>query len=195
MRYFQQIVDGGCSLHTRCKVMLVGDGEMGKTSLLRSLIRGYSSMASSDERTATVDIFESDALGALGVDEGGHGAAMPKFDVWDFGGQQAYHTLQQMVFSEESSLYLLAYDMSQPIDLRSVRFWIHSVASRVPGSIIAIVGTKADLCDPQLLEEKKKQLMDTARRVCAERDANLNLKVCEGMGKKKMHVSFFFFFF
>ncbi|CAM9876105.1 unnamed protein product, partial [Hapterophycus canaliculatus] len=65
---------------------------------------------------------------------------------WDFGGTEEFHAVHGLFFSGRA-LYTVVFDLRHvernEIDQR-VQFWVDCVQSRVPGSLIVLVGTHAD---------------------------------------------------
>lgn len=106
------------------KVIFVGMAMVGKTSMIKRLIKGQNAIIpTQDERTIGVDIYEwdpkkdkrfehintniaiydselRDACGEVDV----------KFSVWDFAGQHVYHATHELFFSQRA-LYVLVWDM------------------------------------------------------------------------------------
>jgi GTPase SAR1 family protein len=68
--------------------------------------------------------------------------------IWDFAGQEIYHSAQEAFFSERA-LYLVVWNMTknskEDMD-HYVQFWIDLIQSRAPGSMIIVVATHADQC-------------------------------------------------
>eukprot|EP00752_Nemacystus_decipiens_P009048 g8079.t1 len=66
--------------------------------------------------------------------------------LWNFGGNEEFHAVHGLFFSGRA-LYTVVFDLHHverdEIDER-VQFWVDCVQSRVPGSLILLVGTHAD---------------------------------------------------
>lgn len=111
------------SVNDTLKVIFVGMAMVGKTSMIRRLIRGQDAeVPRIDERTVGVDIYQwepkedqrfanidsrillsdklAEACGDVDV----------KFSVWDFAGQHVYHATHELFFSNRA-LYVLVWDM------------------------------------------------------------------------------------
>jgi len=102
LNYFREKVaaDSVDNLY-EAKMLILGDGGAGKTSLLRRLFRPDLPLPATDETTEGIDIHR-------------HEWTLPngrrfRLNVWDFGGQQIYHATHHF-FLTRRSLYLLVDD-------------------------------------------------------------------------------------
>ena len=117
------------------KLLLVGEGGTGKSSLLRAL-RGQDF----DPHLSTthgVDILPVSlpCPGCDGVDL--------TLNVWDFGGQQIYHTTHQF-FMTRRSLYLLVWNARGDTDQGRLDHWLRKIQVLAPGSPVLLVATHSD---------------------------------------------------
>ncbi len=83
------------------KMLILGEGGAGKTSLLRRLYKPNQPLPAEDESTKGIDIYRHDFPLANGRNF--------RLNVWDFGGQEIYHATHQF-FLTRRSLYLLLDD-------------------------------------------------------------------------------------
>lgn len=93
------------------KVVMVGPGQAGKTSLVKTL-RGEAFQALSErERTIGIEVSE---IVLPGVDSGAQDDSLgtPRLRVFDFAGQQEYYTLHRFLLTSKA-LYLLVFDSTQ----------------------------------------------------------------------------------
>jgi len=124
----------------KAKVLLLGDGAVGKTSLIRRFV---------------VDQFGDDYITTIGtkvtkrdlsISEGGvtHLVAMT---IWDVLGQQGYTAVQTTAFLGARGV-LFVYDTTRPETRESIeRYWIPRVRE-VLGSVPSMVaGNKVDLVE------------------------------------------------
>ncbi|WP_284616388.1 COR domain-containing protein [Aquabacterium humicola] len=103
------------------KVLVVGDGGVGKTSLVRRLYQVDLPLPGEDETTRGIVVHKQD----FAADHGGQF----RLNVWDFGGQQIYHSTHQF-FLTKSSLYVLVDDTrksDKSIHDESFKFWLEVV--------------------------------------------------------------------
>ena len=137
VRYFTAL-KGEAAVGSRwAKLMLVGDGEAGKTSLLRALQRGVPAPTEADERTIQLDLSEL----ALG-----EGDDLTMLSCWDLGGQPPYAAAQQP-FVVAGVLYLLAVraDRANDAEYEAVLGrWLDVLQAGAPGAVVQPVLTHAD---------------------------------------------------
>lgn len=95
--YFQAIEEQGAEELNEVKVLLVGDGGAGKTSLAYRLTKPGEALPQQDERTRGIDVYDW-TYHKNGKDYLVH--------LWDFGGQIMYDMVHQYFYSARS-LYIL----------------------------------------------------------------------------------------
>jgi internalin A len=127
------------------KVLLVGEGDVGKTSILRRLLdRPFNPQ---EDKTHGINI---DRL-QVEVNE------QPiQLNLWDFGGQEIMHATHQFFLSKRS-LYLLIIDCRQSEAQNQIEYWLQIIASFGGDSPIILVGNQ---CDHQPLDIDKRGLKD-----------------------------------
>jgi GTPase SAR1 family protein len=117
-------VDPGKTANDTLKVIFVGMAMVGKTSMIKRLIRGRDAVIPTHvERTVGVDIYawdpkkdsrfeHIDSKIELQDKELAEtcGDVNVKFSVWDFAGQHVYHATHELFFSSRA-LYVLVWDM------------------------------------------------------------------------------------
>ncbi|CAM9524551.1 unnamed protein product [Ectocarpus sp. 12 AP-2014] len=175
--YLRDLDDYGRTWSNRLKIVLVGLGEAGKTSIAGQLEnRLGSSRPNPEERTIGVEI--RDIKLGPGPDTG---VSEPNVDLdvslWDFAGQKAYYDTHQM-FLTPGALFILVVDMhaysvkNSPVD--ALDQWLDILQSRVPGSVVLLVGTHSDLfvansaeCS-QRMESFKEDVDTVVKRICSE---------------------------
>ncbi|MCG2785759.1 MAG: leucine-rich repeat domain-containing protein [Anaerolineae bacterium] len=110
------------------KLVLVGEGNVGKTTLLKALKSKKGEGApKKDERTTH------------GVEIDIHGLKLPhpekdgveiQLNAWDFGGQDVYRVTHQFFFSRRS-LYLLVWEPRRGVQAGQVEDWLNMIRLRV----------------------------------------------------------------
>jgi Leucine-rich repeat (LRR) protein/GTPase SAR1 family protein len=110
------------------KLVLVGEGNVGKTTLLKALKSEKGEGApKKDERTTH------------GVEIDIHGLKLPhpekngveiQLNAWDFGGQDVYRVTHQFFFSRRS-LYLLVWEPRRGVQQGQVEDWLNMIRLRV----------------------------------------------------------------
>jgi GTPase SAR1 family protein len=118
---------------TEAKLILVGEGEAGKTTLLAAL-RGEDF----EENRSTTHGLEIKTITL----EHEHGSITLRG--WDFGGQREYRPTHQLFFSS-GAIYLLVWKPRTGPQLGMVDYWIDLIRHRAgPGVKIILVATHAD---------------------------------------------------
>ncbi|KAL5014229.1 hypothetical protein ScPMuIL_008499 [Solemya velum] len=122
----------------RTKLMLVGLGGAGKTSLVRCLTKSvYRGDLGHDEViTDGIDIENWE------VDVGDNKEPLV-YSVWDFAGQTVYYNTHQFFLSNRA-VYLLLWNVRLGYDHAGLDFWLNSIACHAPKSPILVVGTHVD---------------------------------------------------
>ena len=134
------------------KLVLVGRGEAGKTSLLRRLQYRDDDvkLPTVEERTVGIETHTFAFDGGKGGGSRLQGNAIT-FNALDFAGQKEYYVTHQM-FLTPGSFFLLVLDLSRydpkadaEDEERSmeglVMQWVHALQARVPGMVMRIVAT------------------------------------------------------
>ena len=128
--YFSSRGDAGQKLR-EIKVLVVGRGGVGKTSLIRRL-KGLKLDAQQSE-THGISIDEL----ALECADGRVSAR-----VWDFGGQHVLHAMHEFFFTGRS-VYILVLAEREDTAERDVEYWLQLIRSYAPNAPVIIVLNKA----------------------------------------------------
>ncbi len=136
------------------KVILVGQGSVGKTSLVDQII--YSRYFPNQSKTEGISIRHWDIRDHLSKkEEGGNtlfssNKSSVKYEIehiqlnlWDFGGQEIMHATHQF-FLTKRSLYLLVLDSRVTQEENRVEYWLKIIQSFGGESPVLIVGNKID---------------------------------------------------
>ncbi|MBD2500458.1 leucine-rich repeat domain-containing protein [Anabaena azotica] len=114
------------------KVLLVGQGSVGKTSLVKRLIEN--SYDSQERKTEGINIKNWQ----ISVND-----QSIRLNMWDFGGQEIMHATHQF-FLTKRSLYLLVIDARIDERQNELEYWLQMIQSFGGDSPIIIVGNKID---------------------------------------------------
>ena len=134
------------------KVLILGDGAVGKTSL----IRRYVVDAFSDEYITTIGTKTTKK--DIAVEVGGQ-ASNVSLLIWDVLGQRGYSEVQTNAFQGAKGV-LLVYDVSRPETRGSlVDYWIPRVWSVVGHLPMVVFANKADLAARPAAEEAQLRMM------------------------------------
>jgi Leucine-rich repeat (LRR) protein len=101
LNYFHERAAGEVDHLFEAKMLILGEGGAGKTSLLRRLYQSDQPLPDENETTKGIDIHRHDFQL--------RGGQNFRLNVWDFGGQEIYHATHQF-FLTKRSLYLLLDD-------------------------------------------------------------------------------------
>ena len=124
LNYFRERREQGVDHLFEAKVLLLGDGGVGKTSLYRRLyVTSQAELPKEKETTRGIDIHRHSFLMP------GHSRREFGLNIWDFAGQEIYYATHQF-FLTKRSLYILVDDArnnDQTIYDRSFRYWLEAV--------------------------------------------------------------------
>lgn len=143
------------------KMIIVGQGGVGKTCLLNRLIKDiYDDTASTEGIGIVPWEFERDGK-------------KYRLNVWDFGGQEIYHATHQF-FLTNRSFYIFVWDARQEEEYGRIDYWLHTIESFACQSPIMIVVNKCDSrnsikqLDLKSMKEKFPQIIDSYKVSCKE---------------------------
>jgi internalin A len=119
--------------NNEAKLLLVGNGDVGKTCLAYRLIN---------------DTFLEDAKKTEGINISRWSFPAPelehseiKLNIWDFGGQEIYHATHQF-FLTKRSVYLLLWNARKTKDYDHIYYWLHTIEAFGENSPVILVMSK-----------------------------------------------------
>jgi internalin A len=121
------------------KLIVVGEGRVGKTCVVRKLLNDAFSLDQHDP--------EDDTTRGIGIEKWPIEtdlAANFRVNVWDFGGQEIYHATHQF-FLTKRSLYLFVWDAQKEDRVEGFDYWLSIVTLLSGSSPILVVMNKADV--------------------------------------------------
>ncbi len=131
-----------------CKVVLLGESAVGKTSIIsRYVTNSFSEfLMSTTGATYANKKVEIDSEHKI------------KFQIWDTGGQERFRSLAR-IFYQNTSVAILVYDITRKETFDKLKdFWIGELKENSPQDIIlAIVGNKSDLYENEQVSLKEGQ--------------------------------------
>jgi small GTP-binding protein len=121
------------SKETTFKVMVAGDGAVGKSSLIRAKTEGK---------------FEIGSKMTIGIDFRLLTVHFPGYQVhlqlWDLGGQERFQFIHDVYIKGAKAAFIL-YDLSRAKSFESIRKWFDLIYSIEPDIPVMLIGTKKDL--------------------------------------------------
>jgi len=140
--YFKDL-EAGTAITRTCMLVLLGDAEMGKTSLLNGLLNDCApnpALAGPEGRTIHVEI-KPLSLGA--------GDSAVEFKCYDLGGQHKSYAAAQQAYVASGALYLLVVSAEAATSAaheERLRWWLHFLQTNAPGAVVQPVLTHVDKC-------------------------------------------------
>ena len=120
-----------------CKVVLIGESGVGKTSIIsRYITNTFSSILMS----TTGASFATKSMYLEKEDK------TVKFEIWDTAGQEKYRALAR-VFYKNASVCILVYDITRKTSLEEIKkYWYNEIKQNASENIIlALAGNKSDM--------------------------------------------------
>ncbi|CAH1800343.1 unnamed protein product [Owenia fusiformis] len=137
LSYMRRLQTGGITC-CRTKLMMVGLGGAGKTSLVRALMSGDFKTPGTHGEAITDGI----DIANWSVKRQGDENSV-QFSVWDFAGQTVYYNTHQYFLSNRA-VYMLLWNIRLGYEHAGLEFWLSSIAVHAPKAPIFIVGTHSD---------------------------------------------------
>ncbi len=122
------------------KLLVVGEGGVGKTSLLQAL-RG--------KPFAHLDTTHGIQIKSLELAHPTETGVTMQLNAWDFGGQEIYHATHQF-FLTNRSLFVLAWNARHGYEQGKLYYWLDTIQARAPESPVILVATHIDERDADL---------------------------------------------
>ena len=118
------------------KVLLLGNSEVGKTSMLRRFCD---------------DTFEQDSLSTIGIDARtkliNHNNKKIKLDIWDTAGQERFLSITKNTYKGSDGIILI-YDLTNKESFKNINTWLKGISENIDinKTCFVLVGNKCD-CD------------------------------------------------
>ena len=127
------------------KILLAGDGGVGKTTLLHRFVEGQ--FSAETKMTIGVEFF----LKETQVD-----GQQCTLQLWDFGGQERFRfLLESYVLGAKGALLL--FDLTRPMTLSNLDEWVGIVRKSDPNLPVIFLGTKNDLTEEIMIDDEYAQ--------------------------------------
>ena len=109
-----------------CKVVLIGESGVGKTSIIARYIQNQFStvlMSTTGASFATKTVYLEDKKQSI------------KFEIWDTAGQERYRALAK-VFYKNASICILVYDITRKNSFEELKkYWFAEIKQNAPSNI------------------------------------------------------------
>jgi GTPase SAR1 family protein len=130
--YLRSVADHRTVLLWKSKLLVVGEGAVGKTSLIKSL--SGQPYDANEPTTHGIRIVE------LVFNHPDRPDARIRLSSWDFGGQDIYHATHQLFLSDRS-LFVLLWNARQGWEQAKLVYWLSIIKARAPHARVILVGT------------------------------------------------------
>lgn len=135
------------------KLLVVGEGGTGKSSLLRALQGKHFDPLSETTHGIEITQLELPLPGSL---------QRLTLNAWDFGGQHIYHATHQF-FLTRRSIYLLVWNARLGVEQGRIPYWLETIKALAPDAPVVLVATHTDERAPdinyQLLKKTYPQIV------------------------------------
>lgn len=159
LRYYLDHLEGQKYPLNEAKMVLVGQANVGKTSLVNRLVENFFNPL--EFTTEGIDI----RPWQIQVND-----APVQLNVWDFGGQEIMHATHQF-FLTRRTLYVLVIDTRMSEDENRLEYWLKIIRSFGGESPVIVVGNKIDQAkldiDRRGLRSKYPQIRAIVQTSCA----------------------------
>ena len=150
-----------------CKLILVGESGVGKTSIISRYLDKYQEKG---ESTLTA-YFSNKTIICDGY--------QINFEIWDTAGQEQYRSINAL-FYKDASICLMVYDITNRSSFDSIKdYWYESVKeSGNEGIIFGVAGNKNDLFeDEEVNESEAREYSDSINACFKLTSAQLNTSI------------------
>jgi len=138
--YFEELKKESVHL-LHAKLLIVGNGEVGKTTLMKKLQDNQFNVEIGKEpSTHGINIVPWELTCRFKQNS----AETVKINFWDFGGQDIYHATHQF-FLTKRSLYLFVWEARKEEESRSFDYWLNIIKLLSANSPVILVMNKYDL--------------------------------------------------
>ena len=151
---------------TVVKLVIVGDADVGKTSIVTRYVSGA---FDPDSKTTVGAACTEKELKFDGTEY--------LLSMWDTAGQEAYRNLVPMYF-RNAQIAFVVFDVTNPKSARSVESWIDSVnQSCDPSTIVILVANKCDITSRKIDSDEVAKIADDFNLPYVETSAKTGLGI------------------
>ena len=138
-RYWSQERDAGVDYLAEAKLLIVGEPGAGKTSLAKKILDPDYELDAAEDSTEGIDVMAWQFPASIRVrDQAGERLLQRDFrvNIWDFGGQEIYHSTHQFFLTKRSVYVLVTDERKEDTDFE---YWLEIVNLLSDGSPLVIV--------------------------------------------------------
>lgn len=138
-RYWSQERDSGVDYLAEAKLLIIGEPGAGKTSLAKKILDPGYELDTAEDSTAGIDVTAWQFPASIRVrDQTGEQLLQRDFrvNIWDFGGQEIYHSTHQFFLTKRSVYVLVTDERKEDTDFE---YWLEIVNLLSDGSPLVIV--------------------------------------------------------
>ncbi|MFC2146554.1 COR domain-containing protein [Acidobacteriota bacterium] len=173
--YFRELEEESVRL-LQSKLLIVGNGEVGKTTLMKKLKdNSFLVEVGKEETTHGINIVPWELQCQFEAD----GDENVTIHFWDFGGQDIYHATHQF-FLTKRSLYLFVWEARKEEESKSFDYWLNIINLLSANSPVIVVMNKSDVrtkhIDEASIEEKFNNIVTFLQVSCFTGDGISKLK-------------------
>ena len=154
----------------KCSIIVLGDGAVGKTSILRMY----------DQQK-----FSTNHMATLGLDFVQRSYKPPQSNIemsvkiWDTAGQERFRTLT-LSFYKQAQGVIVTFDVTNQTSFKSVKMWLESIDDYADDNVAKIlVGNKVDMVNERKISKEE------AERMAAQN----NMKYWETSAKENLNIN------
>ncbi|MHA1978015.1 MAG: Rab family GTPase [Candidatus Hodarchaeales archaeon] len=130
------------------KLLLVGEPEVGKTSLIKRYVDNF--FEEGYQITLGVDFLSKTVV--LEMDEGKQELI---YQIWDVAGQSGFTNFRHLYLKKASGVFLV-FDLSRPEEtFTKLERWRDDVKEQSPNAKIIVIGNKEDIAEGKIPGSKK----------------------------------------
>ena len=141
----------------RCKLILVGDSYVGKTSIIGRYIKKYN-----ESFPCTIAASFTTKIEKIN-------GKQINFELWDTAGMEKFRSVENL-FYKEAQICLMVFDITNKKTFESLKnYWYNAIKEACPeGIIFHIAGNKIDLFEKE--EVKKKEVKEFCNQINCDFD-------------------------
>jgi len=137
-RYWLQEREAGVDYLAEAKLLIVGESGAGKTSLAKKILDPGYELNSAEDSTEGIDVMAWQFPTSLRVRDQTGEHLLPRdfrVNIWDFGGQEIYHSTHQFFLTKRSVYVLVTDERKEDTDFE---YWLEIVSLLSDGSPLLI---------------------------------------------------------